>query len=99
MIRPGTTGPRSLIRTTTDFPFLRFVTFTWLPMGKVSDAAVMSYMWYGSPLAVSLPSKFAPYHDAVPTWYGLVLPTGLRTSGCTWIELIGAGFASELFGP
>ena len=34
MIRPSTTGPRSLIRTTTALPFLRFVTLTNVPSGS-----------------------------------------------------------------
>ena len=44
MIRPGTIGPRSLIRTTTARPLRRFVTRTQLPRGSVGCAAVRSYM-------------------------------------------------------
>src|SRR5437016_1562639 len=44
MILPGTTGPRSLIRTTTARRLCRFVTFTKVPSGRVGCAAVRSYM-------------------------------------------------------
>src|SRR5947209_11863249 len=98
-MRPGTTGPRSLTFTVTARPLCRFVTFTYVPSGMVRLAAVMSYMSYGSPLAVGFPSKNSPYQDAVPTWYGFGLPACLRTSGLAWVELTGAGFASEMFGP
>ena len=35
MMRPLLNGPRSLIRTSTDFPLVRLVTFTLLPHGRV----------------------------------------------------------------
>ena len=35
MMRPLPNGPRSLIRTSTDFPLVRLVTFTLLPHGRV----------------------------------------------------------------
>src|SRR5262249_19609287 len=35
IIRPFPNGPRSLIRTSTDFPLVRLVTFTRLPQGRV----------------------------------------------------------------
>ena len=40
MIRPLVNGPRSFIRTSTDFPLSRLVTFTMLPHGRVRCAAV-----------------------------------------------------------
>jgi hypothetical protein len=46
---------------------LRFVTCTWLPSGKVLDAAVRSSRWYISPLAVRWPINPGPYHEAVVT--------------------------------
>src|SRR5271157_4849785 len=48
------TGPRSLIRTTTERSVLRSVTLTQEPRGSVRCAAVNWYMSYGSPLAVCL---------------------------------------------
>src|SRR6266567_3397864 len=75
MIRPGTIGPRSLIRTTTARRLRRFVTLTIVPKGREGCAAVRSYMLKGSPLAVGLPSKSSPYHEAVPIWYAR--PLGL----------------------
>lgn len=41
-VRPRTCGPRSLIRTTTDFPVVGFVTFAYDPRGRCLDAAVRS---------------------------------------------------------
>jgi hypothetical protein len=38
--RPRTYGPRSLMRTFTERPFLGFVTFTTEPSGRVFEAAV-----------------------------------------------------------
>jgi hypothetical protein len=35
-------------------------------MGRVRWAAVISFISYGSPLAVVLPWKISPYQDAVP---------------------------------
>jgi hypothetical protein len=35
IIRPRTKGPRSLMVTTTEFPLLLFVTFTFVPNGSV----------------------------------------------------------------
>lgn len=35
MIRPFSKGPRSLIRTSTDLPLVKLMTFTLLPQGKV----------------------------------------------------------------
>ena len=40
MIRPFLKGPRSFIRTSTDFSLSRLVTFTMLPHGRVRCAAV-----------------------------------------------------------
>src|SRR5258708_11868971 len=41
-VRPRTYGPRSLIRTVTDFPVVGLVTSTLEPSGKVLEAAVNS---------------------------------------------------------
>ena len=40
IIRPRTNGPRSLMVTTTKRPLLLFVTFTFVPNGRVRCAAV-----------------------------------------------------------
>jgi hypothetical protein len=42
MIRLSIKGPRSLIFTSTDFPLARFVTFIFVPNGRVGCAAVNS---------------------------------------------------------
>jgi hypothetical protein len=55
MIRPAAMGPRSLTRTSTVRPFLRFVTRSRVPNGKVRWAAVSWRMSYVSPLAVFWP--------------------------------------------
>ena len=44
MIRSPTNGPRSLTRTTMDFPFLRCVTRTLVPSGNSLCAAVIAYI-------------------------------------------------------
>jgi hypothetical protein len=66
MMRPGTPGPRSLIFTTTDRPFFRFVTRTWLPNGSVRCAAVNSLSSKGSPLAVRRCRGWHLYQLATP---------------------------------
>ena len=67
MIRPlFPRSPRSVIRTTTDFLFLRLTTRTRLPNGSVGWHAVMAYMSNVSPLAVLRPSNTDPYQDAMP---------------------------------
>lgn len=66
MIRPLPKGPRSLIRTSTDLPFARWVTVTTLPQGSVGCAAVNLFWSKSSPLAVRLPLCLAPYHVAKP---------------------------------
>src|SRR5579871_958650 len=67
MIRFGATGPRSLMRTTTFRLFLRSVTLTQEPIGRLRWAAVKSNMSYGSPLAVFLFWKMRPYQEALPS--------------------------------
>ncbi len=64
MTRPRTNGPRSLMRTTTERPFARFVTRARVPSGSERCAAVKPSASNRSPLAVRLPSRLAPYHDA-----------------------------------
>src|SRR5438552_13905747 len=68
MARPRTNGPRSLMRTTTERPFARFVTRARVPIGSERCAAVNSFASKRPPLAVRLPSKLSPYHDATVTW-------------------------------
>ena len=55
MIRPCTIGPRSLMRTSTDRPFLTLVTSTRVPSGKDGCAAVSAFISKSSPLAVRRP--------------------------------------------
>jgi len=45
----STNGPRSVIRTVVDFPFVMFVTRTIVLNGSVRCAAVNLYMLYVSP--------------------------------------------------
>jgi hypothetical protein len=63
-------GPRSLMRTTVDRRFLRFVTRTRAPMGNDREAAVNACWSNRSPLAVRFPWNLPPYQDAVPTCTG-----------------------------
>src|SRR5215212_12186762 len=59
------------MRTTTDVPVRSFVTRTLVPNARVLCAAVRSLVLKRSPLAVSLPWKPGPYHEALPLWTGL----------------------------
>jgi hypothetical protein len=52
MTRPPMNGPRSLMRTTTDWPLFRFSTTTLVPKGSDRCAAVNSLGFIISPLAV-----------------------------------------------
>jgi hypothetical protein len=65
MIRPPTKGPRSLIRTTTERPLVRFSTSTLVPKGNERCAAVISLGFIISPHAVR---ECSAYQDACPTW-------------------------------
>lgn len=58
IIRPGTNGPRSLMRMITLRPLRRLVTRTNEPKGSVRCAAVSALGAIGSPLAV-LPPEWA----------------------------------------
>src|SRR5207248_11341354 len=49
--RPGTSGPRSLMRTTTERPLLTLVTRSRVPNGSVGCAAVIAWVLNLSPLA------------------------------------------------
>src|SRR5258706_9517016 len=100
IMRPSTTGPLSLIRTTTARPLRRLVTRTNEPKGNVGWAAVKACMSKGSPLAVSFPWKNSPYQEAVPTSYGLLLTCFLdgRLTALTTVGFCTVA-ASELFGP
>ena len=66
MIRPETKGPRSLIRTTNERPFSRFITRTADGIGKVLWAAETISGSKISPFAVSRPANSSPYQDAMP---------------------------------
>ena len=66
MMRPATKGPRSLMRTMVQALVSVRVTMTQVPKGSVLWAAVKSYMLKGSPLAVVLPCRAAPYQEAFP---------------------------------
>src|SRR6267143_385708 len=82
MIRPVAMGPRSFTRTSTVRPFLRFVTRSRVPNGRVRCAAVSWRMSYISPLAVFCPWCCSPYQDACPVWTaGRTLSGGRTTSG------------------
>src|SRR3954454_10093218 len=70
--RPWAYGPRSLMRTTTDFPLCSLVTLTLVPNGRVLWAAVRSLVLKVSPIAVRLSWKPGPYQEAAPVWIGLV---------------------------
>ena len=50
-MRSPTKGPRSVMRTTTDWSLARFVTRTMEPMGRVRCAAVMAFWSYTLPSA------------------------------------------------
>ena len=100
MIRPGTNGPRSLIRTIVSLCELRSVTRTRVLSGSVQWAAVSAVYSYGLPLAVFLGAE-----TRVPAW----IPCrghhrtagGLRSTGAGGLlsmrggsELIGGGGGS-----
>src|SRR5690349_18195799 len=67
MIRLVSAGPRSLILTSTERRFVRLVTRTTAPIGKVRWAAVKAPGSNGSPLAVRRPRWALPYQEATPT--------------------------------
>src|ERR1700750_1332851 len=67
MIRPRTKGPRSVIFTTADSLFVRFVTRTIVPIGSVRCAAVMAFWSYTVPSAPLRPAYGGPYQLAKPT--------------------------------
>src|SRR3954454_9267111 len=80
MTRPWAYGPRSLMRTTTELPVCSFVTRSWVPNGSVLCAAVRAFVLNRSPLAVRLPWKPGPYHEAAPVWIGWVSSAGAETA-------------------
>ena len=57
-------GPRSLITTVTDLPFVRFATVTWVPKGSHGLAAVIA--WLGAWYQVASPSWTCLPPDAEP---------------------------------
>ena len=65
-MREPANGPRSLTRTSTVRPLLRFSTISHVLKGRVRCAAVISPMSYTSPLAVRRPWNGFPYQDASP---------------------------------
>lgn len=66
MIRSRATGPRSVIRTTTDRPVERSVTRTRVPNGSDGCAAVSAAGSSGSPSAMRVWPGSRVYHDASP---------------------------------
>ena len=110
MIRPRIYGPRSLIRTTIDWPVFRLVTRTHEPKGRVLWAAVIAYWLYRSPFAVSRPWNFGPYHEARPVWITAALSGGLilfgrsrprgreRAASGETVDAEGAGVLAALLG-
>ncbi len=78
MIRPPVKGPRSLIRTTTDWPFERFSTKTRVPNGSERCAAVSSFGFIRSPLAVRFCGS--AYHEAGPSWSALAKSIGISAA-------------------
>ena len=64
--RPGTNGPRSLMRTVIERPLFVCVTCTMVPKGKLRCAAVSVSDFSGSPFAVSSPLYAPLYNDAMP---------------------------------
>src|SRR5271154_3601305 len=66
MMRPWTNGPRSVIFTTTDSLFVRFVTRTIVPIGSVRCAAVIAFWSYTVPSAPLRPAYGGPYQLAKP---------------------------------
>ncbi len=81
MIRPRATGPRSLIRTTTERPVSRLVTRTWVPNGSERWAAVRASATWVSPSAVGLLLACGRYQEASPSWKQ---GGGLDAAGCPW---------------
>src|SRR5260370_42391370 len=67
MNRPRTKGPRSVIFTTTDSLFVRFVTRTIVPIGSVRCAAVIAFWLDTVPSAPLRPAYGGPYQLAKPT--------------------------------
>src|SRR5690606_13047381 len=63
--RPFTNGPRSLMRSTTAFPFFLLITRTLDPKGRLRCAAVMPDGFMRSPEAVF---DVSAYHEARPHW-------------------------------
>ncbi len=74
MMRPPMNGPRSLIRTTTERPLVRFSTSTLVPNGSDRCAAVSSLGSIFSPFAVILAGS--EYQEAWPSWSALARSTG-----------------------
>jgi hypothetical protein len=75
--RSSMPGPRSLILSRVDLRFVRFVTRTVEPRGRVRWAAVGPLTSKDSPLAVALPWRSLPYQLAKPTSpFGIAWKTG-----------------------
>src|SRR5579862_5768898 len=79
MMRPGTKGPRSLMRTWTEAPLLRLVTRTIVSIGSVRCAAVILSAPSFSPLAVRTILRVRSYQEARPVWAKRGRPT--RSTG------------------
>src|ERR1019366_4569076 len=72
------------MRTTTDRWFLRLITRTTEPNGRVGWQAVIAFISKRSPLAVGLPLNTSPYQEATP-W--------LVAEGCLPSGFLGASKA------
>lgn len=68
------------MRTTTSLPLTCDLTRTRVPKGSVLCAAVSSLVLKRSPLAVRLPWKRGPYHEAMPD---SIEPVAVRLSNAT----------------
>ena len=97
MIRPCTNGPRSVIRTTTLWLFVRFVTRTSVPIGSVRCAAVIAFWSYTAPSAPLRPAYGGPYQLAIPTSVEMGLPRTLSGTGSGFVTPAEAGGTPALF--
>src|SRR5581483_2283932 len=97
-------GPRSLISTSTDLPLARLVTRARLPNGIVLRAAANFSSSKAAPLAVFLPEKPGPYHEARPMRTGrpgagaFAMP-GLAISGVLGADTIEQPCAASKSAP
>src|ERR1035437_10635862 len=81
ILRPFLNGPRSVIVTSTERPLSRFVTIAWLPNGNAMEAAVRSSWSQNPPAAFLWPWNPGPYHEAIPTTWGVGVGCGTGIAG------------------